>query len=383
MLSKVLGRTAVVAACLGLSVTLTAGTAAASTSQARGAATWLAAQADDNGGFGDAGLTADAVFAFVSADAGSEYTAAAVGFLADRSVLDSYIGTAESGYRAPQTAKILLAAQAADADVTDFGGVNLEGALRGLEGADGRFSGVLAQQLSVLVLARSDQGVSAAAVNVLAGMQCNDGGYSYSTTGGACTGDVDFTAYALAGLLAAGETVASERALDWLESVQGESGGFVAGFPGAPENSNSTGLAAGALASGGRPAAADKAVDFVLSLQQGCDAPAEEQGGIAYDASGFRPGNAVMATAQAVTGITGEFLDTLDSSDDTAELPGLDCGTGTVPSDDESTDAAGAPVAQLPVTGSALTIPVIAGVLALLVGATLLVATRRRAAATG
>ncbi|MFD0558908.1 LPXTG-motif cell wall-anchored protein [Stackebrandtia endophytica] len=383
MLSKVLGRTAVVAACVGLSVTLTTGTAAASTSQARGAVTWLAAQAHDDGGFGDAGLTADAIFAFVSADAGSQYTAAAVEFLSDRSVLDGYIGTAEAGFRAPQTAKILLAAQAAGADVTDFGGVNLEAALRGLEGTDGRFSGVLAQQLSVLVLARSDQGVSSAAVDALAGMQCDDGGYSWSTTGGACTGDVDFTAYALAGLLAAGEGVASERALNWLESVQGESGGFTAGFPGAPENSNSTGLAAGALASGGRQAAADKAVAFVLSLQQGCDAPADEQGGIAYDASGFQPGNAIMATAQSVTGLTGEFLDTLDFSDDTAELPGLDCGSETTPSEGEATDAAGGPVAQLPVTGSSLTIPVMAGVLALLVGATLLVVSRRRVTATG
>lgn len=369
-------RLSTIVASAGLLIGVACTGAAASPSQGHGAATWLADQANEDGGFGDPGLTADAIFGFVSADAGAEYTAAAAEFLADRSVLDPYIGTSDTGYRAPQTAKILLAAQASGSDVTDFGGVDLEAALRGLEAEDGAFDGVLAQQLAVLALARSQQGVSAEAVDALVSMQCDDGGYGYSTSGGDCAGDVDFTAYALAALLAAGETAASTRALDWLESVQGESGGFRAGYPGAPENTNSTGLAAGALASGGREVAADKAVSFVVGLQQGCDAPAAEQGAIAYDESGFNSGTAVMATAQAITGITGEFLDTLDHSDDVADLPGLDCDGDDPAAPPADSDDASAP--QLPVTGISLTIPVLIGVISVTAGALMLTATRSR-----
>ncbi|GAA4898289.1 hypothetical protein LX16_0958 [Stackebrandtia albiflava] len=350
---------------------------------AAGAAAWLAGRAAADGGFGDPGTTADAVFGLVAADAGAGHTAAALDFLSDPAVLAPYIGTAETGYRAPQTAKIMLAVQAGGGDVNDFGGVDLEAALRGLEGPDGRFPGVLAQQFAVLVLARDDQGVSGAAVSALVSMQCDDGGYNWSTTGGGCTGDVDFTAYASAGLLAAGETTASADALDWLESVQGDTGGFSAGFPGAPENANSTGLAAGVLADGGRDDAAAKAVAFVLGLQQGCDAPEADRGAINYDSGDFNPGPAVMATAQALTGITGEGLVGLDHSDDTDALPGLDCdgpsepGESPAPEEPGTSPSARPDESVLPVTGGSWGLPLMLGAALVVVGVVLAALTRR------
>ena len=77
-----------------------------------------------------------------------------------------------------------------------------------------------------------------------------------------------------------------------------------------------------------------------------------------------------------ITGITGEFLDTLDHSDDVADLPGLDCDGDDPAAPPADSDDASAP--QLPVTGISLTIPVLIGVISVTAGALMLTATRSR-----
>lgn len=376
-----LARAAVAVTATAVAVAAFSSPAAAAEADGGAAAGWLAAQAD-GANFGTAGATADAVVALVSADAASGVTADAIAWLSDPSVLGPYIGNASDGYKAAQVAKIMLAADAAGADVTDFGGVDLEAALRGLEGDDGVFGGssatVLSQSLAVLSLDRTDGGAPSAAVDALADKQCANGSYGF--TFDTCD-DADATGYAASALLADGGGSASESALDWLESVQKSNGAFVAGYPGAPENTNSTGVAGQALASGGRDDAAGKARGFIAGLQNGCDAAEADRGGIAYDASGFDPVNAVMSTSQAIPAVTGEGLLELDPSDDTAELPVLDCdgdgnGDGNG-SGNGNGSGDGDTAGKLPVTGNSLTWPIVLGAATVLTGAGLVLISRR------
>lgn len=353
------------------------------------AAGWLAAQADGPH-FGEPGVTADAVMAFVAADSASAATKSAIEWLDDPAVIEPYIGTG-ADRSAAKVAKILLAAKAAGADAK-LGGVDLEKELRALEGDDGLFTGgftsVLGQSLAVLSLERTSAGVSSKAVEALEKGQCADGSFKF--TFGSCDdanapGDVDATGYAASALLAVGGGSASDNALDWLESQQKGNGSFVAGYPGAPENTNSTAMAAQALNSGKRDAAAEKARGFISSLQNGCDASEKDRGGVAYDASGFDPDNAVMATVQAVPALTGEGLAELDASDDKTDVPTLDCsnggdGDGDGDGNGDGSGSDGDSAGQLPVTGNSLTLPIALGGAAVLAGGALVYLSRRNRA---
>ncbi|CAM3169130.1 LPXTG cell wall anchor domain-containing protein [Stackebrandtia soli] len=376
---RTLGRVAVSATAVAVSMAVAAPATAANPTAGPGAATWLASQSTD-GGFGDAGLTADAIYGFVSADVASGATAAALDWLDDPELMTSYVGDEASGFRAPQLGKILLAVEAGGRDGTDFAGLDLESALRGLEDADGVFSGgyssPLGQAFAILALSQTSGGASANAVAALAAAQCDNGAFGWSLSGGVCDGDVDYTGYAVAALLAAGESTASSAGLDWLESQQHENGSFVAGFTGAPENSNSTAMAGQALASGGRDAAAAKAVTFLESLQIQCDATADV-GAVPYAVD--NPGVMTMATAQSIPAMTGEGLAELTSADDTADLPVLDCDGDTGPSE-PSTSPVVDGTKTLPKTGATLTFPLVVGAIAVVLGAVLFGLSRRRSA---
>src|SRR6185369_9479167 len=92
-----------------------------------------------------------------------------------------------------------------------------------------------------------------------------------------CDNQVDATALVEQALLAVGDQAGAKVGLDWLVSQQKADGGFTdEAVKTLPENANSTGLAAQALRVGGRTAAADKAVAYLLARQVGCT------GAIAY-----------------------------------------------------------------------------------------------------
>ena len=270
---------------------------------AAAAARWLAGQLVDGGlpGFvgTDWGLTIDALFALQAIGTEPKAVTAVTDALAASA--DEYAAfRSEAGdfITGGATAKILVAAVVAGQDPTDFGGYDWR--QRTLELVHGPGTGapsgwlfnrnldattganMFDQSLAVIGLARSG-GVDQSLVDFLITQQCPDGGFRLypGAAGTPCADDppaqqvtdVDTTAYALQALLAAAETGATgtaepiTRATDWLLAVQHSDGSFIGSVVTAYPNTNSTGLAAQALAAVGETAAAAKAAEFTLALQ--------------------------------------------------------------------------------------------------------------------
>lgn len=313
--------------------------------------------------FPDYGLTADAILAFsaagsagIAADAATDYLAANVTGYAGDGTAESYAGS---------LAKLILVADVMGRDPTDFGGRDLIAELVAREQPTGRFSdasafpppndfsNTITQSLAVIALDRvTPASLSTTAVDYLVGQQCADGGYNSLLEIPACAGEVDTTSFALQALDAVGRTAVVQTATAYLLAQQATDGSFSApGFgtpPVATANSNSTGLAAQALRVVGDDDAADDAVSWLLDRQMGADAPQEQQGAFAFDATGFDPANATRATTQAVLGVAGVgFTDLVAPTDPLAY--GLDVGGGGVLPPPPGV----APPPQLPATGAA------------------------------
>ncbi|GAA2698319.1 MULTISPECIES: peptidase [Actinosynnema] len=370
----------------------------------------------DGVAYPDHGLTADAVLAFAAAGVARDSGAKATAWLAKPENLPQYLGDGTTESYAGAHAKVALLAQVQGADPAAFGGVDLITRLTALQAPSGRFSDKsqygdysngITQSLAVIALERHGSAPQAA-VDYLVGQACAGGGFPQRLEQATCEPDVDTTGYAAQAMLAAGKSAEAAKALDWLVSVQGATGGFTDFSPAPKPNANSTGLAAQALRVGGRAAAADKAVAFLTGLQVGCAGAEANRGAIGYDASGFDAGTATRATAQAVLGVAGVGLTALEAGG-SADVPTLKCDaqppttttgsttttttTTTAPTTtgSSSTPAATAPTTTSPaavVTGKqtvalantgANIAPVVAiGTLMLVSGALALVVSRRR-----
>lgn len=305
---------------------------------AEAAAGWLARQLTggdhmetvfDGTAYPDHGLTADVVLALDAGGVAQDRAAAATEWLADNAA--AYLGDGTTEAYAGAHAKLALVAQAQGEDPAAFAGVDLIARLSALRAPSGRFSDKSAygdysngitQSLAVLALHRAG-GAPAGAVDYLAGTACPDGGFPLYLEQAPCASDVDTTGYAVQALVAVGREPAA--ALDWLAGRQQANGGFPGSGPTSGVNANSTGLAATALAVGGRSAAADKAVAYLLGRQVGCSSPAADRGAIAYDDSGFAAATAARSTSQAIAGITGVSLDKVSADGATAAAPVLAC----------------------------------------------------------
>jgi hypothetical protein len=346
----VFGSAALALALLG---TAPAASAATTTAPAPAAAGWLATQLTDGNHFQvvigkqvflDQGLTADAVLAFDAAKVAQDAATRATTWLAIPDVLAGYIGDGVTVSRAGQLGKAALVAEAQGLDPAAFGGRDLLGELRALQAASGRFSdkfstepgdgdfsSSFSQSLAVLALHRAGgAGVPAAAVDFLAGSQCPDGGFPQSFGEDTCSSSTEATGIVVQALLAAGRTGPVGSALNWLASVQRPDGGFaVDGAPKAEENANFTALAGQGLRAGGRTAAADRAVGYLLARQVGCAGQAADRGAVASSATGFDPGTAPRATAQAVTALAGVGLADISATGAAGPAPRLACATPT------------------------------------------------------
>jgi len=328
----------------------------ASTLAARRAARWLMGELDSGrlpgpGGGTDWGLTLDAFLAFRAAGVGDAESAEILRALADE--IDAYIGP--EIYDDPRariagaTAKALVAVAVDGGPTTAMRGYDLRSELLALmQGPGGRQPGrfsdrrtgvdssnIVSQALAVIGLARSG-GVPRPALTYLRRQQCPAGGFRmYGDQGRTCTDgpgspgspDADGTAMALQALLAARAAGAGAlrrpigRAASWLAGQQAPAGSFGGGELTTSANSNSTGLAAQALAASGRPAAAARANRWLRSLQLLGPRPvgaqaATDVGAVAYDdnallrarSSGIEPlarDQWRRATAQAVLGLAG------------------------------------------------------------------------------
>ncbi|MTD15635.1 LPXTG cell wall anchor domain-containing protein [Nakamurella sp. YIM 132087] len=308
------------------------------TDPAAGAAGWLARQLVDGdhmqtdfGGtkYDDQGLTADVILALDSAKVGQDAAAAATGWLADN--VRTYVGNGETESYAGALAKTILVADAQGEDPRNFGGVDLVVQLENLHSQTGRYSDVseygdysnaITQSLAIIALNRTTDAAPQDAGASLRSLQCQDGGFALSYDVQPCVSDPDGTAHAIQALNP-GES--QEAALDYLEGIQQENGGFTAaatgGVPGAV-NSNTTGLATAALLKGDRPDPAAAGMQYLTGLQVTVNG--DDVGAIAYDGTGFDATTAPRATSQAILGLIGADLNTVDNTDAAAEAPVLE-----------------------------------------------------------
>jgi hypothetical protein len=330
-----------------LAVPATAQEAPLTEDPAEAGAGWLARQFVDGnrlqtsfGGsdFDDQGLTIDGIFALAAAGVADDVAADATTWLGRSDVLEGYVGDGTVSSWAGALAKTALVVQVRGLDPTSFGedDVDLIARLLDREQPNGRFtdladfgdgpvdfSNAITQSLAILALHRHGSGLSTDAVDLLLESQCADGGFDLrlEVDPSECTSLADATSFAVQALLAVGNP-AAQAGLDHLAAVQLDDGGF----QGSDEPSaNSAGLAAQAFAAGDRVGPLEDAVGFLVGLQQGCDAPEDDRGGIAAGPSGFSDDTAVRATTQAVPGLAGVSLVDLSAAGSTADVPVLDC----------------------------------------------------------
>lgn len=391
------------------------------------AAGWLARQlvngdhlATTYGGvqYADQGLSIDGLFALAASGVASDSTTRIIHWLAGPDILAGYLGSTDPtfpGLSAGSTAKTMLAAQVTGQNPTSFGGVDLVARLLSFQQASGRFTdtfaanytNALGQSIAVIALHRTGDHPTQTALGAafLTSVQCDDGGFPIALDGPGCDSQVDATAYAVQALLAAdpaGNATALTDALDWLVGKQKADGGFTDDDADneSVENSNSTGIAAQALRTAGRTAAADKAVAFLTSLRVGCAGAVANRGAVGYAAGTFDPSNATRATAQAILGLTGTGLGSLTAEGAQTGAPTLACtqttpATTATPTPTTSAAATTAPpttttttttaaptttsaATALPTTGDPLRPIIFTGIALLVAGGALLVSLRLR-----
>lgn len=266
------------------------------------AGSWLGGQLtgglihnDQFGGFDDYGLTLDVLMGLQEAKTQGSVQAdilAAMGTNIKNYVFN-YPNTAPGdGLWAGSSAKALVAVQGAHKDPKAFGGVDLVGITESTvvaSGADkGRlkdkgiagfpdtsvpadYSNLLYQAFGLQGLAQARSTKVASVRNFLLKQQCGPGYFRLYFN--ECKPDVDATAIAVRAMTAAradgvtGMDTSLKNATAWLLTQQDDDGSFGGGESTSDANSNSTGLAASALALRGERAAASKAAAWIAQWQ--------------------------------------------------------------------------------------------------------------------
>ncbi|MDR6861827.1 prenyltransferase/squalene oxidase repeat-containing protein [Phycicoccus sp. 3266] len=381
--------------------------------------------------FFDGGNTIDAVLGLDGAGLGSTEAGSAFAYLTSN--VGGYIGTDYSSLYAGPTGKALLAVVAQGGNPRDVGPTHLDllaelgkslGAaepgrysdlpVTGCGYSPCDYSNTIGQALDVIGVGRATGTVPQSAADYLLAQQCADGGFrgDLAAAGGACTSDVDATAFAtqaVIGLLGASDPAVT-KALSFLAARQAANGGFLNGD--GQYNANTAGVAAQAFAAGGRTVELARAQQFLASLQLDCTATAALRGGIAFTAADRAtltktPGTtaaldrALRATPQATLGLAGGDLLTVTSDGASTAAPAPSClvapststssSTTTAPagSPPATTTAAPAPVApaaasatpgSLAFTGADVAATAVLGLLLLLGGIAAIVLARRKGA---
>jgi hypothetical protein len=314
-------------------------------------------------GFSVATSTEDGALAFAAAGGPSGAFDNAVAYLQGHVAAATSSGGVDT---AGGLAKLILVAHAAGLDPNAFGGTAAENHLvdrllatkrdasdpahdGGLFGSQSpTYDGAFRQALALLALEAAGAAIPADATAWLTDQQCPDNGWmSYRAhtdpqTLEACHGfdantftgeDSNSTALAAEALAALGATPPQGDPLDFLDAMQNADGGF-GQFAGNPTDANSTGVVLQAIVAEGEDPAAGRwsaasatPETALLALQIGCSGAVADRGAFA-----FQPGEGgalsadAFATAQAVPGIA-EVPLPIDPSDLAASLPALDCTT--------------------------------------------------------
>lgn len=331
--------TAVFAAATLCSLTLVASPAQAAVSpSATDSGTWLAGQLTNGlmhnpnfGGFDDYGLTLDTLMALQEADTRGPAQNAIVTAMSKN--IKNYVFNFPSsgpgdGVWAGSAAKSLVAVQAAQKDAASFGGVDLVATVEGTvesAGADkGRlkdrgipnfgtpgsfddYSNLLYQAYGLQGLADAKSAKVSDVRDFLLKQQCKAGYFRLYFD--ACKADTDATAIAVRAMMAAktdgvgGLEPALKKATMWLVGQQRSDGSFGGGELTSGSNTNSTGLAASALALRGKTSLARKAAAWIYTIQVKPSMSgklASEQGAVALSADSFKAGQSggITATTQ-------------------------------------------------------------------------------------
>ena len=273
---------------------------------------WLAAQQNDDGGFGDPesspGTTAQAVLGiaavYENASAWQKDSSSPLDYLASKA--DEYTSTGWDP--ASSTALLIQAVVAADGNPYNFGGINLverldsffSASTNQFTGSNWAIASYILAKIALLEEPNPDY------VQLLKDNQLPSGGWEYSAGWGA---DSNTTALAVQALVAAGEPLTSTAivsATSYFHSIQNEDGGFPYAKPspwGTETDANSTAMVIQALiAAGENPLApswevnGNTPVDALLALQQ-------RDGSFYYKADD--PGSQLLATIQALPALVG------------------------------------------------------------------------------
>lgn len=314
---------------------------------AQAAASWLVAQSDGTSWNNqDVSTSLDAVIALEAAGVGGDQVQATLEWLNNTDTLTPYVyptveGAAEPTLSAGSAGKVMYTVATAGGDPTNFAGIKLADALTASQTATGSYGDgtALSTAWAVLGLSRTDSPAGEEAAAGLAAMQCPDGGFNFMDVDGGddCVSDPDTTGLTAAALATLGDAGSASltSAVDWLESVQAEDGGFDNGMG---ENANSTAMAAQAFLAADRPDAAGRAVAFLIGLQYDCTGA--EPGAIMYtdpEGGDYVEISRLLATAQAIVPIASQNLTELDATDIEPGVPGTGCES--VGGDAETTDA--------------------------------------------
>ncbi|HVS67087.1 MAG TPA: prenyltransferase/squalene oxidase repeat-containing protein [Mycobacteriales bacterium] len=291
--------------------------------------------------YADDGETADAVLSLDAAGVAQHEAALATKWLEQDA--GNYLGGTAPDIYPGSAAKLLLVAEAQHVNPTNFGGIDLIGAIVGTEGGGGAPAGeyqnptdtqysasVLVQSLAVLALASSSgtASPSASAVSFLAGQQCTNGAFQVAIrpdTSVACANadnDADTTAYAIQALLAAGHHTAANEATLWLAAQERSDGGW-GETPGVASDANSTALAVEALIAAHRKA--NPGVRWLTSHQEGCKAKVGRHGAVRVQGGKYVAATAIRATSQAAVALAGRALSWIDKTGASASAPTLKC----------------------------------------------------------
>jgi hypothetical protein len=318
---------------------------------AQAAASWLVAQSDGTSwNAQDVSSSLEAVIALEAARVGGDQVQATLEWLNSTETLTPYVyptveGADEPALNAGSAGKVMFAVATAGGDPTNFGGIKLADELTASQAANGTYGDgtALATAWAVLGLSRTDSPAGEEAAAGFTAIQCPDGGFNFGDVDGGddCVSDPDTTGLAASALATLGGDAASASltsAVDWLESVQAEDGGFDNGFG---ANANSTAMAAQAFLAADRTEAAESAVAFLIGLQFDCTG--EQPGAFKYtdpEGTDFVEVSRLLATAQAIVPVAGQNLADLDASGIEADVPGHGCessvaGDETAEADDD------------------------------------------------
>jgi prenyltransferase beta subunit len=221
---------------------------------------WLATQQQNDGGFGNGGFTADAVYAIALTGQdpdGHDWTKNGTSALdALEAETPGYIASAPDGEPAGELSKVIRAVQQAGGDPGNFAGMDLIDELGALynSGTDQYHPfKVYSHDLALVAIHAVGETIPSEAVSVLESAQLDAGGWSWGW--GLTSADVDSTGLSMQAIIAGGGPSSPgiiDDAADFLESLRFSNGGYPDLATRPEPNCDSTSLAIQGLLASGR-----------------------------------------------------------------------------------------------------------------------------------